>query len=921
MGPRAAPNPAPPEAAPPAEEKKVEPAVEIAKSASDEPVRIRPWATPEHARRGVTKPNPRDLRSYSVIVGEWGKNLGKAWRAGLAKTDPSLVPIAKKALEALEDKSEAALAALGVDEVAAAAHLCSPDSHEAAIGDEFMNVIVSKHGAAFALDVLARADTMATEAEHDQSWKLKAVSLRPGADGLAVGQNAYVHGGLSLLREVIAHAPDDEYAKLRAKAEGMLATTSARIGIALAYLFPTERWGNAKARALLDTIGKDDMPPYAWPLLASVTDPALAMELLKKAMAVPYSTVPDHYAHALVDAFGEGAVPLLAKLLDRAREAYHKEQYGPALTRIESVAAAEEMARALEDKTLRPMALDMFERAPKIAARALANVAASRSKDANGAVALLRAWVTSKRKLIDLVRPSLDAKARAVVDAMIAEASIVDATTFELPADLRAMPVLKKAKTMPAFWKPAELPRPLLAGRQKQIPLAAVEVLGILLALSDFTTPHPSLATVKKALDPASLTEFAWGLYSAWMAEGGTSKENWAFAALGHLGGDEAARRITPRIREWPGEGGHARATTGLDVLATIGSDVALMNLNGIAEKVKFKGLQERARQKIQQIAAARGLTREELADRLVPDLGLDERGTMVLDLGGRSFRVGFDHELRPLVLDEGGKRVSDLPKANKSDDAEKAAAAHAAWKALKQDAKTLAKAQIDRLERAMCSRRTWNLATFRAVLADHPLMRHLARRLVWGTYEDGKLARTFRVDESGGFADAGDAALALADNAIIGIPHVLESADLGTTWGPIFADYELVQPFAQLGRPTFAPTAEEKKTNVLDRVKGKKAKLGRVLELSTNAWRLGAPQDAGWIWDMSKQLPGPYEVDLGLASGVLAGSRAESPPEQELGSVVLSGNGASAKKKPTWADVDPIGFSELVYDLVQLVE
>ncbi|MGQ7116348.1 hypothetical protein ACUOFC_68140, partial [Escherichia sp. TWPC-MK] len=44
-------------------------------------------------------------------------------------------------------------------------------------------------------------------------------------------------------------------------------------------------------------------------------------------------------------------------------------------------------------------------------------------------------------------------------------------------------------------------------------------------------------------------------------------------------------------------------ATVGLDILAAIGSDIALMQLNGIAQKLKFKALQERAKEKIADIA------------------------------------------------------------------------------------------------------------------------------------------------------------------------------------------------------------------------------------------------------------------------------------------------------------------------------
>lgn len=137
------------------------------------------------------------------------------------------------------------------------------------------------------------------------------------------------------------------------------------------------------------------------------------------------------------------------------------------------------------------------------------------------------------------------------------------------------------------------------------------------------------------------------------------------------------------------------------------------------------------AREKIDQIAEARGLTADELADRLVPDLGLDERGTRVLDFGPRSFRVVFDESLKPAVLDETKKRLPDLPKPKQTDDAEKAKEATDTWKALKKDAKVLAAGQLLRLEVAMCAQRRWAMPVFQRFLVDHPLLAHVVRRLL----------------------------------------------------------------------------------------------------------------------------------------------------------------------------------------------
>lgn len=137
-------------------------------------------------------------------------------------------------------------------------------------------------------------------------------------------------------------------------------------------------------------------------------------------------------------------------------------------------------------------------------------------------------------------------------------------------------------------------------------------------------------------------------------------------------------------IRAWPGESQHKRATVGLDILAAIGSDIALMQLNGIAQKLKFKALQERAKEKIADIAESRELTVAELEDRLAPDLGLDDNSSLLLDFGPRQFTVSFDETLKPFVRDASGSRLKDLPKPNKSDDESQANDAVNRYKLLK---------------------------------------------------------------------------------------------------------------------------------------------------------------------------------------------------------------------------------------------
>ncbi|MBX3232073.1 MAG: DUF4132 domain-containing protein [Labilithrix sp.] len=568
-----------------------------------------------------------------------------------------------------------------------------------------------------------------------------------------------------------------------------------------------------------------------------------------------------------------------------------------ALSMVESPRAAVAVAAAAaRSKKARPKAVAYFAKYPAASAHGLLPAALSKRTQKTHAPAV---------------------KVLAAVD----EAAVRAAAAKE-PRVLAALDAIlawdgppPKIAPLPAWLDPKALPPVVLRAASRRLPETAVRHLLTLLALSEPRDAHPLLADVIAACTGASLARFAWALFETWLTNGAPAPEDWMMTALGHLGGDEAARRLTPFVRAWPGESAHARAVKGLDVLAEIGTDVALMHLDAIAEKLKFKGLQEKAREKIEDIADARGLTRDELADRIAPALDLDPDGSRVLSFGARSFRVGWGEDLVPFVVDETKRKSADLPKPKASDDKAAAAEATATWKALKKDAKAVASSQILRLERAMCTERRWSGADFERLLVAHPLVFHLVRRLVWAIYEEDAVTKTFRVAEDRTLADVNDDPFSLAGDAVVGLPHrlVLADADL-RAWGEVFGNYEIIQPFAQLDREVFAVTEPERAAKELARVKGVEVPTGKVLGLEQRGWKKGVPQDAGWIWDVEKELPRGLRATLPLEGdgGLLAGAMAESPPEQKLGAVVVRGRDGVV----ALGDLPRIVFSELVRDL-----
>lgn len=582
----------------------------------------------------------------------------------------------------------------------------------------------------------------------------------------------------------------------------------------------------------------------------------------------------------------------------------------PALVHVESPEVATTMARAFATtRKLRGEASEWLVRHAATASLGLIPAAVGEPDPTRDhARSALRFMATQGRtSQIESAALSFGEEALAATRAVLA---------FD---PLRVLP--KRMPKLPAFFAPRAFTRPHLLGRERSLPESSVEALGQMLAIGTLDAPYAGVAQLAALCDPRSLADFAWDLFQAWLTAGAPSKEGWAFTALGLLGNDETARRLTPLVRIWPGEAAHARAVTGLEVLASIGTDVALMHLHGIAQKLKFKGLQEKAREKIDAIAERRGLTGEELADRLVPDLGLDEDGSLWLDFGPRRFRVVFDEALVPAVVDETGKRLPDLPKARATDEAEKAQAATDTWKALKKDARTLSKIQLQRLEQAMCSQRRWSAEVFRSFLLGHPLLVHLVRRLVWSVHgADDAVIATFRVAEDSSLATSTDDAWELPEGAQVGIAHRLTLGEaLAGAWGQLFGDYELLQPFEQLSRSFRERRAGDGAAVKLDTVKGQKLPTTKVLGLDARGWRRGLPQDGGVVcWYEKPTESGTVLLDL--EPGIFTGMVGEAP-EQTLGELTLrlDANSWGAEGLLPFGRLSAVAWSELMRDLESL--
>ncbi|MFF2551458.1 DUF4132 domain-containing protein [Nocardia sp. NPDC058058] len=636
-----------------------------------------------------------------------------------------------------------------------------------------------------------------------------------------------------------------------------------------------------------------------------------------------YYTV-EHALRRILARFGMDALPFVLR-------AVQQDTQGLAylLAPITGSAVTLTTIRRLDGKNSRPTALAWLDRNHTTALPTIIGTALGKpGKDRRHAENALRLLAERGH------RDAVDSAALALGDR------VAEAITAVLEANpLHQLP--PRIPVTPDWLVPEQLPALALrsdggsAPRDAATFFSASDALHVctMLAMSGANGDYAGVAQVVAATDPESLAEFAWGVFEAWRFAGYPSKDSWALHALGLLGNDETARRLGPMIRNWPGQSAHARAVSGLDILTALGTDVALMQLHGIAEKAKFKGLKTKAQEKIAEVAETLELTPEQLADRLVPDFGLDARGTLALDYGPRGFLIGFDEQLKPTVSDairdaDGSWQATalrkSLPKPGVKDDAEQATAAYKSFGLLKKEVKSAAADQIRRFERAMVLGRRWTAEEHHRLFVAHPLLWHLTRRLVWATFgENDAVTRSFRIAEDRTRADSADDPVTLADETVVGLAHPLHLGDDLGAWGEVFADYEILQPFPQLQRETYAFDADEVDRGTLPRFQDLIIPTGKLLGLSRFGWERGAPADGGVSCEVFRVLGDNRSMVIDMEPGIIAGEAMEFDQQKITVRLATTGHEDYWVRNDSphvFADLSPITASEVLRELNALV-
>lgn len=450
-------------------------------------------------------------------------------------------------------------------------------------------------------------------------------------------------------------------------------------------------------------------------------------------------------------------------------------------------------------------------------------------------------------------------------------------------------------------------------------------------------TPRPLVAAVRERMRGKDRDAFAIPLMSAFLTNGGKPADRVWFMAAGYLGADGFVHALTPMVREWPGQSQHQRAVLGLDVLAATGTDAALQAISGIANKSKFKGVQAAAQESLAKLAALRGLSVEQLEDRVVPDADLDAQGTRTLSYGPRSFRVSLSPQGKAVIrdLDEAGRPVGKprtaLPAPNSHDDAELAAAAKADFALLRKQLTEVAKIQTARLEKAIVTGRTWACDEHSELVARHPVLNSLIRPLVWQVFTaDGSPATLVRVTEDRDYVTVEEESYELPPGAVLTLAHPLAlSEEAKDAWRAHLVDYDLIAPLEQLDRATFELPSGATGTR-LQPPPGTVNPGTLVSTLERMGWRRGNPADAGvvsylWLPFSTLGLAAVLDFRDGLWTGMIHESGDQTLEGLLVCSIEQATNLWYVNDRNTdwlpWPDADPLLVSEVLRSMAALAE
>ncbi|MBJ7472731.1 MAG: DUF4132 domain-containing protein [Solirubrobacteraceae bacterium] len=255
-------------------------------------------------------------------------------------------------------------------------------------------------------------------------------------------------------------------------------------------------------------------------------------------------------------------------------------------------------------------------------------------------------------------------------------------------------------------------------------------------------------------------------------------------------------------------------ANAAVAAIADAAQPESIRELLALERTVRHGSLLNQIRKAIDALAAAQGVTRDELLEQAVESHALDADGTRTLALASRgSARITVGARAAALVfVDEDGTASKSFPVDVKEAEAVVLAELREELKGIR---KTLA-AERHRIDGLLAAHRTWTVADWRRFYVDHPVTGRLTRDVIWTFEADGTKPTVGRpVDGHTMLLDDGSMAVIPEDSTVrLWHPVLAEPTAVGA-WRDHCIQHRVVQPVKQAFREIYVITPAERETRV----------------------------------------------------------------------------------------------------------
>ncbi|MDE5771119.1 MAG: DUF4132 domain-containing protein [Ruminococcus sp.] len=443
----------------------------------------------------------------------------------------------------------------------------------------------------------------------------------------------------------------------------------------------------------------------------------------------------------------------------------------------------------------------------------------------------------------------------------------------------------------------------------------------LLIIYSEMTsvTVNPTALDIAEKINPDELGDFTLDVFGRWLEKGAAAKTKWVLWFCGVHGGHDMINNLMHYIKEWTEHSRGAIASEAVYAMAVNGSSEALMNVDNMARKFKHRQVRNAANYALDIAAKELGITKEELGDRIVPDMNFDENMCRVFDYGKRQFKVYLTPSLE-LEIYNGDKKVKNMSKPGVNDDKELAEKSYNDFKVMKKQIKAVIESQKNRLEYVLMCDRKWTADAWNNLFVKNPVMHCFAVGLIWGVYECGQLKESFRYMDDGSFTNIDEDEFEIPENAEIGLVHPIELTDeQRASWAEQLSDYEIIQPFNQLDRLCYKPDESELNQEGVSRFEGKEVSDYTLRgKLTKMGWETGCPQDAGYFMEFV------HDDEITVSEGYrteieFSGMCIDFMQNEMMTLETLFFYSSGTNKKLKIKDVNPRYFSEIVMQLASV--